>query len=411
MSQVNIPPETKKRYDLADRDLESLAPGHWYAYKNGMLDKGNAKPWDDALLGEDVPVQKRARKPTSFLNPEPENPKKKLKIKDAGKGEEKPESNADSEGEGMGNEADFHLCVLESMARLFTTDDNKVREAVLLLNVRLTNYHHFLLGTATQVETCENEIATAPGLFLVFPPDWRRMSEQTRNRGSKRFIFAIRSIDADGDGKADTLQPQLLGFYHFNYKRSVLLEDSPLDFKTAAGSQALKQFRYRSSPDFEQKEEKQNRDHRRHGRRAGRRRRRGTRDPSKKIAKKARAGGEEEEEEVEEEEEHPKKGKVAPKSKGSGGGNKTKNKGCEEKEEQEEEEEEHPKKGKVTPKSKGSGGGNRVKKKVEEEEVPKKLEAGPEQLSMDKVQSAINLALTDHTKPLQEMFKNSSPQS
>eukprot|EP00808_Paulinella_micropora_P030620 g72577.t1 len=62
MSQVTIPPETKKRYDLADKDLESLAPGHWYAYKNGLIDKGNAKPWDDGL-GADVPVQKRARKP------------------------------------------------------------------------------------------------------------------------------------------------------------------------------------------------------------------------------------------------------------------------------------------------------------------------------------------------------------
>eukprot|EP00808_Paulinella_micropora_P003702 g80443.t1 len=531
MSQVTIPPETKKRYDLADKDLESLAPGHWYSYKNGLIDKSNAKPWDDGL-GADVPVQKRARKPTSFLSPEPENPKKKLKVKDAGKGEEKPESKAESEGDGKatapkppakaaktnkarkagpkprpkknekekekekekeeeekekekkkekekekkkekekekkekekekkkekekekekdekekeekekeekekeekekeekeeeekekekekkekekekeevplqpdgadklpevppgkvmvwemkrtftfasGNE--WQDCLLFK----FTTDDNKVREGVLLLNVRLTNYHHFLLGTATQVETCENEIATAPGLILVFPPDWRRMSEQTRNRDGR--LALVCPLHRRSRCPADFAKVEI-----------ACHSPGAIGIRQAAGSQALKHFRYRSSPDFEQKEEKQTREHRRHGRRAGRRRRRGTRDPFQKIAKKSKGGskkakntkgGKEEEEEEEEEEEPPKKGKVIPKSKGSGGGNKGKNKGGKEEEEEEEEEEEPPKKGKVIPKSKGSGGGNKGKNKgcqekeeqeeEQEEEPPKKGKVTP----------------------------------
>eukprot|EP00808_Paulinella_micropora_P013572 g59312.t1 len=407
MSQVTIPPETKKRYDLADKDLESLAPGHWYAYKNGLIDKGNAKPWDDGL-GADAKARRnlspkpRAKAMEKQLRPslrqkqprptkakkagpkprpkknekekekekekkkekekekkeekekekekkkEKEKRKEKEKEKEEKEKEEKEKEKEEKEKEkeeaplqpdgadklpevppgkvrvwemkrtftfASGNE--WQDCLLFK----FTTDDNKVRQGVLLLNVRLTNYHHFLLGTATQVETCENEIATAPGLFLVFPPDWRRMSEQTRNRGSKRFIYAIRSIDADGDGKADTLQPQLLGFYHFNYKRSVLLEDSPLDFKTVVSplfvpyignstvppilrkwrslaillalleSDRLQDPKRLSTsatglPQTSNKEEKQTREHRRHGRRAGRRRRRGTRDPFQKNCKK-----------------------------------------------------------------------------------------------------------------------------
>eukprot|EP00808_Paulinella_micropora_P010233 g23706.t1 len=45
MSQVNIPPETKKRYDLADHDLEILAPGHWRRRPVFKKEQGNQPPF------------------------------------------------------------------------------------------------------------------------------------------------------------------------------------------------------------------------------------------------------------------------------------------------------------------------------------------------------------------------------
>eukprot|EP00808_Paulinella_micropora_P009567 g14407.t1 len=87
-------------------------------------------------------------------------------------------------------------------------------------------------SASTQVETCEGETSPcAPGLFIVFPIGWRKKTPAQVNRGSKRFIFAAREVDTDGDGKADEIQYQLMGFFGFNLKHSCMLDPSPMDFE------------------------------------------------------------------------------------------------------------------------------------------------------------------------------------
>eukprot|EP00808_Paulinella_micropora_P029958 g79977.t1 len=86
----------------------------------------------------------------------------------------------------------------------FTTDDNKSREGALALDVRLLKYNRFELKGDTQVETSEGD-PCAPGLFISFPAGWRKKTPAQINRGSKRFIFAARNVDTDGDGDKSPL--------------------------------------------------------------------------------------------------------------------------------------------------------------------------------------------------------------
>eukprot|EP00808_Paulinella_micropora_P018578 g78608.t1 len=114
----------------------------------------------------------------------------------------------------------------------FTTGDNKSREGALALDVRLLKYNRFELKGDTQVETSEGEVSPcAPGLFISFPAGWRKKTPAQINRGSKRFIFAARNVDTDGDGVANEIQYQLMGFFGFNLKHSCMLDKSPLNFE------------------------------------------------------------------------------------------------------------------------------------------------------------------------------------
>eukprot|EP00808_Paulinella_micropora_P028621 g14810.t1 len=64
-----------------------------------------------------------------------------------------------------------------------------------------------------------------------FPAGWRKKTPAQINRGSKRFIFAARNVDTDGDGVANEIQYQFMGFFGFNLKHSCMLDKSPLNFE------------------------------------------------------------------------------------------------------------------------------------------------------------------------------------
>eukprot|EP00808_Paulinella_micropora_P026965 g65742.t1 len=69
-----------------------------------------------------------------------------------------------------------------------------------------------------------------PPLLPASPPVGARRPLR-KSTEDKRFIFAACNVDTDGDGVANEIQYQLMGFFGFNLKHSCMLDKSPLNFE------------------------------------------------------------------------------------------------------------------------------------------------------------------------------------
>eukprot|EP00808_Paulinella_micropora_P019935 g58881.t1 len=86
----------------------------------------------------------------------------------------------------------------------YTTDDNKVREGVFVTNVKLVGLNNLKLGPQRSIQTREEDIWPAPGLFIQFPVGWRKLGAVQFKRGQKRHIIVVRLLDTTGNGEGDT---------------------------------------------------------------------------------------------------------------------------------------------------------------------------------------------------------------